>query len=99
MTANRFEGDVFEMDLGPLPEEPLYAGKQLSKVEVRRTASNQHEFHAGSLRRILRFRERTTGPLTLIVYRGGEPIVVKTQYTLYDARENVEGRTEWRFYY
>jgi hypothetical protein len=79
------------------------AVKRLSAVETNPKRSNQHEFHAGELRRELELpATRVTGPFNvLIVGDAGEPPVVDTStYTLYDARERNPARSaEWRLYY
>ena len=81
---------------------PFLAAKQLALVEVDPAASHQHEFNAGGLRKHLRFGlERAEGPLTILAYAadGGDPEIDESTYTLYDARENTPGRSEWRLYY
>ncbi len=76
--------------------------KRLAEVEVNPQLSNQHEFNAGKLRRELGFmHDPTKGHVEFLFYKedGAEPIAVRERYTLYDARRNVSGRTEWRMYY
>ena len=93
------QGSLAEGDAGT---GAFLAAKQLALVEVDPTASHQHEFNAGGLRKHLGFGlERVQGPLTILAYAadGGDPEIDDCEYTLYDARENIPGRTEWRLYY
>lgn len=83
---------------------PLIAAKTLSAVEVDRSISNQHEFHAGLLRKHLGFgTERIEGGCLSILFHLAEdvePFLDETTFTLYDARENVSTRhPEWHLYY
>ena len=81
---------------------PFFAAKQLALVEVDPKASHQHEFNAGGLRRLLGFGlDKVDGPLTILAQTadGADPAIDESTYTLYDARENIPGRTEWRLYY
>ena len=76
--------------------------KRLAEVEVNPRRSNQHEFNAGRLRRELGFEhDPTQGHVEFLFYKAdeAEPVAVRERYTLYDARRNVPGRTEWRMYY
>lgn len=76
--------------------------KRLAKVEVNPQRSNQHEFNAGRLRRELGFEhDPTQGHVEFQFYKadGAEPVAVRERYTLYDARRQTPGRTEWRMYY
>jgi hypothetical protein len=74
-----------------------FAAKRLAAVEIGGT-SNQHEFNAGRLRNLLGFTEKTSGALTLLFYKSAEPLIIESEYTIYDAREGTS-RTEWRLYY
>ncbi|MCI0436629.1 MAG: hypothetical protein L0271_23775 [Gemmatimonadetes bacterium] len=74
----------------------------MALVEVDPGASHQHEFNAGNLRRLLGFGlDKVEGPLTILAQTadGADPEIDESTYTLYDARANVPGRTEWRLYY
>ena len=76
--------------------------KRLAEVEINPRLSNQHEFNAGVLRRELGFdADPTRGHVEFLFYKtdGGEPVVVRENYTLYDARRDTPKRTEWRMYY
>ena len=75
-----------------------FALKVLRTVEVDPARSHQHELHAGLLRTILGFEEKTSGTLTFVFYSDGEPVIVETQYTVYDSRVRSR-RSEWRLYY
>jgi hypothetical protein len=85
------------------PEHSLIAAKTISAVEVAPEASNQHEFHAGRLRRHLGFETREIkARLSLLFHIADdtEPIFDETTYTFYDSREKVTTRrSEWRLYY
>ena len=62
--------------------------KRLAEVEINPRLSNQHEFNAGVLRRELGFEaDPTRGHVEFLFYKtdGGEPVVVRESYTLYDA--------------
>src|SRR5688572_2639627 len=74
-----------------------FAAKRLSSVELG-GRSTQHEFHGSAIRKVLGFGERTKGALTVLIYKGSEPLVIESDYTIYDAREGTL-RTEWRLYY
>lgn len=82
---------------------PRVAAKTLTRVEVDPKASNQHEFHAGTLRLLLGFdRTKVEGKLSLLVYGddGQEPSLDdEGTFTLYDARERKPSREEWHLYY
>ncbi len=76
--------------------------KRLAEVEINPRRSNQHEFNAGILRRELGFKnDPTQGHVEFLFYKadGAEPVAVRERYTLYDARRDRPGRTEWRLYY
>ena len=78
------------------------AAKRLAEVEVDPSKSHQHEFNAGKLRKELGFDlERTSGKMEFLFYTADDaaPINSEESFTLYDAREAVPGRTEWRLYY
>src|SRR5688500_10311502 len=82
--------------------EYFLAAKTLSRVEVDPTTSHQHEFHAGTLRRLLHLpSERIRGRLLILFYLvdDAEPLLDDGSFTMYDARENIEGRSEWHLYY
>jgi hypothetical protein len=77
--------------------------KRLSVVETDPQRSNQHEFHAGALRRELELPDsRLTGRFDLLIVGGEglEPVVDTSTFTLYDARGGNPNRSaEWRLYY
>ena len=76
--------------------------KRLAEVEINPRRSNQHEFNAGILRRELGFKDDPSqGHVEFLFYKadGAEPVTVRERYTLYDARRDKPGRTEWRMYY
>lgn len=78
------------------------ATKTLSRVEVDANASNQHELHAGILRRLLGFEEsRVEGTLTFVYYTqaGASPEVDEDRFTLVDVRRTTPGRSEYHLYY
>lgn len=77
------------------------AVKRLEAVEVDPKRSNQHEFHAGTLRRALDLDDdKVSGHLRLEVHSmDGFVSQDSAPYTLYDARLDTPGRSEWRLYY
>jgi hypothetical protein len=78
------------------------AVKRLVAVEVEPERSHQHELNAGRIRSQLGFPEgRTEGSLTVILYERPDapPEVSEGRFTLYDAREAIPGRQEYRLYY
>lgn len=79
------------------------AVKRLSAVEVDSTRSNQHEFHAGRLRKELELPDhRVEGVLSCLILApdGSQPVVDGAPFTLYDAREGNAARSaEWHLYY
>lgn len=79
------------------------AVKRLSAVETEPGRSNQHEFHAGTLRRELELPDhRHSGSLHVLMLGDstGPAVVVDSAFTLYDAREARPARSaEWRLYY
>lgn len=77
--------------------------KRLAPVETEVERSNQHELNAGRLRKALKIQEREVpvfGDFSAIVYSSDRepPVRFDTTYTLYDARKNTRGRTEYRLY-
>lgn len=78
------------------------AVKALVAVDLPDAGSNQHELNGVSqLRHILGDERITSGRIRWYVLSDEESDadVLDSHYTWYDARENVEGRTEWRLYY
>ena len=79
------------------------AVKRLSAVEIDSARSNQHEFHAGRLRKELELPDhRVEGVLSCLILGpdGSQPVVDEASFTLYDAREGNPARAaEWHLYY
>lgn len=77
------------------------AVKRLSAVEVDAHRSHQHELHAGTLRRALDLGDdKVSGILRLEVHtKDGRVSQDSAPYTLYDARLDMPGRSEWHLYY
>lgn len=77
------------------------AVKRLAAVEIDPGRSNQHELNAGTLRLRLGLPSaRTVGDITVQVHTTeAAPAVSESRYTLYNAREAVPGRSEYRLYY
>jgi len=78
------------------------AVKRIVEVEVAPASSHQHEFNAGRLRTELGFgTEKRQGTMRFFFYKADDeaPVVAEQGFTLYDAREAHETRTEWRLYY
>lgn len=78
------------------------AAKRLSRVEVSREASNQHEFNAGLLRKALAITgERTSGDLeiTYVTDDEADAEVEQCRYTLSNVRAGNPRRDEYHMYY
>lgn len=78
------------------------AVKSLVTVDLPDAGSNQHELNGvAQLRKILGTERIREGRIRWYVLsdEDSDPATIDSQYTWYDARENTEGRTEWRLYY
>lgn len=78
------------------------AAKRLSRVEVSREASNQHEFNAGLLRKALELpTERISGDLeiTYVTDDHEDAEVERCYYTLSNVRAGNPDRDEYHMYY
>lgn len=78
------------------------AAKLLSAVEVDPSASNQHEFNAGRLRKALAFPPAHTSASLDLIYlgaEGDEPEFETCRFTLYDSREDKPRPAEYRLYF
>ncbi len=76
------------------------AYKQLVQVDLP-GGSNQHEINGvAALRSFFRTSERISGKINWYYFADNqEPQHGTGDFTFYDARENIENRTQWRFYY
>lgn len=78
------------------------AVKSLVAVDLPDSGSNQHELNGvAQLRQILGTDRIQNGHVRWYVLsdEDSDADTLDSRYTWYDARENVEGRTEWRLYY
>lgn len=77
------------------------AAKRLSQVEIRPDKSNQHEFNATQGLKTIFGVEKREFKATFIYLNDDDAKIVNAsgKLTWYDARENHETRTEYRFYY
>jgi len=77
------------------------AQKQLVAVDLPEFGSNQHEFNGVNQLRQLLGKEKISGRLLWYrLFDGSESVeAIEDSYTWYDARENIENRSEYRLYY
>lgn len=76
--------------------------KRLVAVEIDSSASNQHEFNAGLLRRELGLEgDPAKGEIDFLFYLTDDaaPLTAQEHYTLYDSRRGKPRSAEWRMYY